>query len=105
MIDAEQRAKGGKPLSQDEKIKIQQMAIKPLKVKAINWYGGDSTMDKRFFQVEDPSNIQIPENARSKILKDFKKGGISATPANILNAYLSMEDKTDLGPILNEITQ
>ena len=107
MIDAEQRAKGGKVLSQEEKIKIQQQALKPLKVNAINWYGGDDKMDKRFFQVEDPRNIDIPPAIRNKIISRFEKANpkIDPTPANILNAYLSMEDKTDLGPILNEITQ
>lgn len=94
MIDAEQQARGGKTLSLDEKNQITRNALKPLTVKAVNWYGGSTTMEKRFYQVENPQNIQIPAAARNRILRDFEKSRIDPTPRNILNAYLSMDENS-----------
>lgn len=94
MIDAEQQARGGKTLSLDEKNQITRNALKPLTVKAVGWFNSDTTMQKRFYQVESPSNIQIPAAARNKILRDFEKARIEPTPRNILNAYLSMDENS-----------
>lgn len=100
MLEVEQSAKGRK-FSIEEKNRLLQMLIKPVKVKAVyesydprGWFGdGKTTMDVRSYQVQNPQNIVIPPDARKRIEADFAARGITRfTEQNILNAYLMMSE-------------
>lgn len=99
MIDIEQRAKGNKPLTMDEKNALLVKLLKPVKVKAVytsgpmSWIGkGETTDSKRVYQVQNRSNIIIPDDVRAEIIFDLNERGLPVTPDTILNGYLAKQE-------------
>lgn len=99
IIESEQTVKKRK-LSLDEKQNLLNQLVKPVKAKVITekWGfgllgGNEAVRDQRVFQVENPGNIIVPDEARGKIIADLKKRGIQASEEDILAAYLRMPSR------------
>lgn len=99
-INAEQIAKK-RLLTMDEKNALLTKILKPVKVKMVytsgpmSWIGkGETTGEKRFYQVENRANIIIPDDTRAEIIFDLNKRGLPTTPDIILNAYLAKQEIT-----------
>ncbi len=95
VIDDEQQTKK-RALTLDEKNSILSTLIKPVMVKMIRtgaWFGNGpiAPEERRVFQVKNPANIIIPDEARTKILAAMKMRNITPTEQNILGAYLRMD--------------
>ena len=61
----------------------------------MSWIGkGETTGEKRFYQVENRANIIIPDDTRAEIIFDLNKRGLPTTPDIILNAYLAKQEIT-----------
>ena len=99
-INVEQIAKGRK-LSMDEKNALLVKILKPVKVNMVyssgwnpaTWIGkGETTGEKRLYQVENRANIIVPEDIKAEIIFDLNKRGLPTTPDIILNAYLAKQE-------------
>jgi lysozyme family protein len=98
VISAEQQARG-RQLSMDEKNALLTRMIKPVKVAQVRtgsifglFDGPSSPIEQRAYQVANPANIIIPEEASRKIDADMRRLGLTPTPERIRNAYLSMQE-------------
>jgi hypothetical protein len=91
-IDAEQRARGGKPLSREEKAKILRRGLVEVEVPATSFFG-KTTMKKRLFDVQYPANILIPRADRARIAADLAARGLPVTDNNVRALYLRMKEK------------
>ena len=99
-INQEQIAKK-RQLSMDEKNALLIKILKPVKVNMVytnglnpmTWIGkGETTGDKRLYQVENRGNIVVPEDIRSEIIFDLNKRGLPVTNDTILNGYLAKQE-------------
>jgi hypothetical protein len=96
-IDQAQRAKGNKPLTMDEKNALLVSMLKPVKVKAIGttlptWIVGN-TMEKRAYQVENKTNIVVPDDMKQRIIKQFESRQMKYNNNDIIDAYIATQEK------------
>jgi hypothetical protein len=98
-INQEQIAKK-RQLSMDEKNALLTKILKPVKVNMIytnpfnpmTWIGkGETTGDKRLYQVENRDKIIVPEDTRAEIIFDLQKRGLPVNNDTILNGYLAKQ--------------
>jgi lysozyme family protein len=99
-INQEQISKK-RQLSMDEKNALLVKILKPVKVNMVytnslnpmTWIGkGETTGDKRVYQVENRSNIVVPQDERAQIIFDLNKRGLPVTNDTILNGYLAKKE-------------
>lgn len=95
-IDAEQRSKG-RILTREEKAKIMKTGLAEVDVRtSIGFLGvdlGTSIRKKRFFDVQYPGNIVIPDADKAKIANDLTVRGIPATEENVRAMYIQLQVK------------
>lgn len=96
VIDAEQRANGNKPLTRERKEQIvKQMLIEvPVRMTGTGLFNkGDVSVEKkRFYEVEYPENIAVPDADRATIVKKLQSVGIkSPTEKQIREGYIRLK--------------
>lgn len=96
LINQEQIAKK-RQLSMDEKNALLTRMLKPVKVKAVGdvlptWIVGN-TMEKRVYQVENKSNIVVPPQIKTAIIKGFEDRGLKYDNNAIIDAYIATQEK------------
>lgn len=93
VIDAEQRARGNKPLTREEKQAIVRRFFVDVTVNAkqtiLGVYTRDTTDTKKLYEVKYPENIIIPPDALSAIRAEAQRRGRTLTPEQERQAYLS----------------
>lgn len=96
IIDAEQRANGGKPLTRDRKEQIVKSLLVevPVRYKGTGLFnsGNDYIENKRVFEVQNPENIVVPDAERATIVKTLQEAGIkNPTAAQIRQGYIRLK--------------
>jgi lysozyme family protein len=96
LINQEQIARK-RQLSMDEKNALLIRMLKPVKVKAIGttlptWIVGN-TMEKRVYQVERKANIVVPPDMKALIIKGFEDRNMKYSNDDIIDAYISTQEK------------
>lgn len=88
-IDLAQKTAGRK-LGLEEKNKIIDSMLRPVKVRAVEgWYfKSDTTMDKAPYQVKSKLNIIIPPEERKRIEQKLKDAGVRYNEETIIDSYL-----------------
>ena len=71
--------------------------LKPVKVKAIGttlptWIVGN-TMEKRAYQVENKTNIVVPDDIKQRIIKQFESRQMKYNNNDIIDAYIATQEK------------
>lgn len=88
-IDLAQKTAGRK-LSLDEKNKLIDNLLRPVKVKAVEgwFFKEDTTMDKPAFKVNSKLNIIVPPEERKRIEQKLKDAGVRYNEETIIDSYL-----------------
>jgi len=88
-IDLAQKTAGRK-LSLEEKNKIMDNMLRPVKVKAVEgwFFKEDTTMDKPAFKVNSKLNIIVPPDERRRIEQKLKDAGVRYNEETIIDSYL-----------------
>lgn len=96
IIDAEQRANGNKPLTRDRKeTLLKQLLVEvPVRMTGTGLFnkGNVSIDNKRFYEVEYPENIVVPDADRGTIVKTLQSVGIkNPTEKQIREGYIRLK--------------
>lgn len=92
-IAAEQRARGGKMLSREEKAKILKRGLVEVDVRVNQTFWGKTMQKKRFFDVQYPENIFVPRSERDAITADLTARGIPVNEDNVRALYIQRRVK------------
>lgn len=96
IIDAEQRANGGKTLTRERKEQIVKSLLieVPVRYKGTGLFnsGNDYIEKKRVFEVQNPENIVVPDAEQATIVKALQAAGIkNPTAAQIREGYIRLK--------------
>lgn len=100
--EAEMEVKG-RDLTLDETRAVIKRSVQKVKIEVersvmnpARWVGDPTRLEeRRLFEVEDPSQIFIPQETRDMIIRDFEKNNIQYSEMNVINAYLLMQSEAE----------